>query len=167
MTSLFTHMLSINWMAQLLRKEYVTPRDPISQDASKHIHSRRSVLHIMEEWIESGGGALDVLHNPELQTTIQAFLEADIHHVSGSEIDQPTSTLYQQSLESLKNVFMTCIQRPPLHDNATDIYLANRAESSSRTVPDFDAISAAELVTFVDRIGRALMGKIINDVSFS
>jgi hypothetical protein len=126
----------------------------------------------MEDWIRFGGGALDVLNNSELQTTVAAFLDADSHTAPDTEDESSDKQLhasYNAAVVSLRSTFKTCSQRPPLHDDSLgqngDSYNVPARPVDTRSLSDFDALTAEDLVDHLDSLGQTVLNTVLEDVS--
>ena len=69
---------------QALRKNYITSQPPSSSPSvGDYIHvanQRGQVLGTIQEWLATGGGAQDVLDDPQLYSAIRAFLDSTMDH---------------------------------------------------------------------------------------
>jgi hypothetical protein len=157
---------------QLLRKEYIgVPVTPETSPMVEGLRVRTAVLGVIDSWIRVGGGALDILNNIELRTTVAAFLSSDIHAVSAEETEEyevaELHTTYTSALDSLHLLVRTHLPRPPIHDDSPagdgsgDV---SESVSGVRGLPNIDAISVQALVDQIDLFAQTVLSPVLEEV---
>jgi len=127
-----------------------------------------------------GGGAQDVLDDPELFLSLRTFLECSSEHTvlthkksSDSNVQQCLARL-AESRDSLESSFISQTLRPlttrgPPIPRGSAIHLngARTRTLSMSDPPDFDRVDAQEFVDNLDGMAHALYSKVTEDVRLS
>ena len=171
-----------NESPQNLRKLYVSSQPfGSSTPVSEYVHVtsvRCEVLDTLKEWMSVGGGAQDVLNDPELFSSLRTFLESSSEHTIPSHKRSSDSNVQQclarlaESRNALQSSFVSQTLRPlttrgsPIPRGSTVHPNGARTRTLSMSdPPDFDRVDAQEFVDNLDGMAYALSSKVTEDVS--
>ncbi|KAJ7658894.1 hypothetical protein B0H17DRAFT_1213103 [Mycena rosella] len=142
---------------------------------------RTEVFDTLKDWLMRGGGAQDMLDDPQLYTAVRSFLDDSNDHVipqsanaSDPGVEQTWSTLTEVR-GRLRHTFASHTMRPPAPFpslNRPPPGTANgqrgRAQipPQSREPPDIDRIDPEELVDNLDAMACAAFGNVTEEDLF-
>jgi hypothetical protein len=163
---------------ELLRKRYlqIRPRGPVPAVA-EYLYaagSRTEVLDCIKDWLTRGGGAQDILDDPDLRSAVRSFLDNSTDHVilQSANADDPGvqeawSTLTDVRC-SLRRTFESHTMRPPPPfpslNHSTVNGQRSRPQNQTREPPDIDDITAEELVDNFDAMACAALSNLTEEV---
>lgn len=159
-----------------MQKRYVGARHPHQSlpipDCLELIHKRSQAIDAMSEWMFQGGGAQDVLDDPQLFNTIRAFLDHSTHHAapSSSALDnfevQKEWSAYEQSRLSFSASFNSQTMRPTSRDviSFKPTISNNRNRNLGKEPPDIDHIDPEQLVDSLDAMAAAAFSNVTEEV---
>ncbi|KAJ6543940.1 hypothetical protein B0H19DRAFT_999504 [Mycena capillaripes] len=165
---------------ELLRKMYMQtrPRGPVPSVAELLYvaGSRTEVLDTIKDWLTRGGGAQDMLDDPQLYTAVLSFLDNATDHVipqsanaSDPGVEQAFSTL-TEIRSRLRRTFMANTMRPPAPFPSIHAAPVNgqrsRPQNQTRDPPDIDHIEPEELVDNLDACASAALGNVTEEDLF-
>ncbi|KAJ6454183.1 rho GTPase activating protein 22 [Mycena sanguinolenta] len=167
---------------ELLRKMYIQTRPrgavPSVAELLYVAGSRTEVLDTIKDWLVRGGGASDMLDDPQLHTAVRSFIEDPVEHVipqsansSDPGVEQACSTLTEVR-SRLRRTFETNTMRPPApfpslgHPSTTVNGQRSRLPTQTREPPDIDRIEPEELVDNLDAMACAAFGNVTEEDLF-
>ncbi|KAJ7747010.1 rho GTPase activating protein 22 [Mycena metata] len=168
---------------ELLRKMYIQmrPRGPVPSVAEflYVAGSRTEVLDTIKDWLTRGGGAQDILDDPQLHSAVRSFLDNPTDHVmpqsansSDPGVEQAWGTLTDVRCR-LRRTFDSHTMRPPAPfpslANATPASVngqRSRPQNQTRDPPDIDRIDPEELVDNLDAMACAAFGNVTQEDLF-
>ena len=121
----------------------------------------------MNEWVNRGGGAQDILDDAQLHTSFLSFLDSRAEH----ELPEATEEARQQIavLDQLRNTlrmtFFTQTLRPARTDTLSDgasVVTGNHNFGSD--VPNIDELDAEQLVDNLDAMASAALRNVSQEV---
>lgn len=176
---------------QLLRKMYITAQpagsSPSVADYLEVLASRTRVLELISDWLTAGGGAQDVLDEPQLYTALKNFLNTSADHVlfKTENFEEPDVAAAWVGLVDTKvalhGVFDAQTKRP----TAQNVQAGTARRGSASTVagvlgsstsggrvrgasirepPDLDGMDAEDLVDNIDGMARAALSNVTEEV---
>ena len=159
-------------MFQLLQKRYQKAKSGLSLSLIKE---RTEVIEALQEWIQKGSGAEDVLDDGQLYDTFKSF-NSDLMREEGPPSSQRDSTDVKirgawedlgRAKENLIALFATHIKRPPIKRPIGGPYevTGERFERGISTdPPDIDRLSPEELVNAIDGMINAAFRNVTEEV---
>ncbi|KAJ7036799.1 rho GTPase activating protein 22 [Mycena alexandri] len=168
---------------ELLRKMYIQtrPRGPVPSVAEflYVAGSRTEVLDTIKDWLTRGGGAQDMLDDPQLHTAVRSFLDNPTDHVmpqsantSDPGVEQAWGTLTDVRCR-LRRTFDSHTMRPPApfpslaHATPASVNgQRSRPQNQTRDPPDIDRIDPEELVDNLDAMACAAFGNVTQEDLF-
>jgi GTPase-activating protein BEM2 len=174
--------LLINANAQLLRKLYITLQ-PIgsSPSVTEYIYianARSEVLKTIKEWLTLGGGAQDVLDDPQLFDGINVFLDNHPDHsvYEGSNFEDANAQEAWASLaevkRSLYSSFVSQAMRPlttrgpPIRRRSVNGAGVRSRNLSTKEPPDVDRIEPEDFVDNMDSMACAAFSNVTEEVRY-
>ncbi|KAJ7339081.1 rho GTPase activating protein 22 [Mycena albidolilacea] len=168
---------------ELLRKMYMQTRPkgtvPTVAELLYVAGSRTEVLDALQDWLTRGGGAQDMLDDPQLYTAVCSFLDTPTDHAmppsanaSDPGVEQAWGTLTEVR-GRLRRTFETNTMRPPapfpsLSRHTTSAMNGrSRPQNQSRDPPDIDKVDPEELVDAIDAMASAAFGNITEEARVS
>ncbi|KAJ7815319.1 rho GTPase activating protein 22 [Mycena olivaceomarginata] len=168
---------------ELLRKMYMQTRPrgtvPTVAELLYVAGSRTEVLDALQDWLTRGGGAQDMLDDPQLYTAVCSFLDTPTDHAmppsanaSDPGVEQAWSTLTEVR-GRLRRTFETNTMRPPapfpsLSRHTTSAMNGrSRPQNQSRDPPNIDTVDPEELVDAIDAMASAAFGNITEEARVS
>jgi hypothetical protein len=166
--------------AQLLRKLYITLQ-PVGSSPSitEYLYvanARSEVLQTIKEWLTLGGGAQDVLDDPQLFNGIRSFLDNHSDHVvyeasnfEDVNVRQAWANLTEVK-SSLLSSFISQTMRPlttrppPIRRSSVNGAGARSRNLSTREPPDVDRIEAEDFVDNLDSMACAAFSNVTEEV---
>ncbi|KAF7977931.1 hypothetical protein HWV62_1997 [Athelia sp. TMB] len=157
---------------ELLRKRYVSSQSArksiVAEQCLELIRSRMQVLDAMKEWILQGGGAQDILDDPQLYKTVRFFLDdSTFHRVPlAPAMDEPTVQQAlsgcDQSLQSLASHFTAQTMRPTSRDLMSLKMPSGGPKSRhlGKDAPDIDRVDPEQLVEDLDAMAAAAFSNV-------
>lgn len=153
--------------------------------------SRTRVLELISDWLTAGGGAQDVLDDPQLYTALRNFLNTTADHVlfKTENFEEPDVAAAWVGLidtkAALHGVFDAQTQRPTIQ-KSQQVGSARRGSASTvagalgatgatggrargasiREPPDLDGMDAEDLVDNIDGMARAVLSNVTEEVSY-
>lgn len=130
------------------------------------------VLDAMKEWILQGGGAQDILDDPQLYKTVRFFLDdSTFHRVPlAPAMDEPTVQQAlsgcDQSLQSLASHFTAQTMRPTSRDLMSLKMPSGGPKSRhlGKDAPDIDRVDPEQLVEDLDAMAAAAFSNVNEEV---
>ncbi|KAJ7152811.1 rho GTPase activating protein 22 [Mycena filopes] len=168
---------------ELLRKMYIQtrPRGPVPSIAEflYVAGSRTEVLDTLQDWLTRGGGAQDMLDDPQLHTAVRSFLDNPTDHVMPSSanaadpgVEQAWGTLTDVRCR-VRHTFHSQTMRPPVPfpsfphaTSASTNGQRSRPQNQTRDPPDIDRIDPEELVENLDAMACAAFGNVTQEDLF-
>ncbi|KAJ7085330.1 rho GTPase activating protein 22 [Mycena crocata] len=168
---------------ELLRKMYMQtrPRGPVPSVAEflYVAGSRTEVLDVIKDWLVRGGGAQDMLDDPQLHTAVRAFLDNPTDHIMPQSanandpgVEQAWGTLSEVRCR-LRRTFESHTMRPPapfpsLHHPPAGVANGQRSrpQNQTRDPPDIDRVEPEELVDNLDAMACAAFGNVTEEDLF-
>ncbi|KAK0471613.1 rho GTPase activating protein 22 [Armillaria novae-zelandiae] len=164
---------------ELLRKMYIKaqPRSSpprLSEYLSK-ANVRAEVLETMLEWVTGGGGAQDILDDPQLLQSLQSFLKSPDDHVFRVPADLEREPSLKQSMSSLREMrqslrrnFRSQSMRPSSRTSSSSAIIPSPnivrlRNMSARESPDIDRVNAEELVEILDGMACATFSNVTEE----
>jgi len=139
------------------------------------IKNRAEVLEVLQEWIQKGSGAEDVLDDGQLYDAFKAFNSELMREetLSGSQRDSTDVKISEawknltQVKESLISLFTTHTKRPPIKRPNTELHeiIGDGYTRASSDPPDIDRSSPEELVNIIDAMINAAFRNVTEEVS--
>jgi len=162
----------LKFLPQLLRKRYQQAK---SGSPLISIKNRAEVLEVLQEWIQKGSGAEDVLDDGQLYDAFKAF-NSDLMReetFSGSQRDSTDVRVSEawknlsQAKQSLVFLFTTHTKRPPIKRPSTELHeiSGDSYTRASSDPPDIDRSSPEELVNIIDAMMNAAFRNVTEEVS--
>ncbi|KZT72385.1 hypothetical protein DAEQUDRAFT_664500 [Daedalea quercina L-15889] len=148
---------------EFLRKRYNSAR--LLQTSSPGevnvvVRKRSEVLETLNEWVNRGGGAQDILDDGQLHTSFLSFLNSRAEH----ELPQPTEETCQQVsvLDQLRKTlhmsFLSQTLRPTCSDTLSDSATgAIESLNFGSEIPNIDELDAEQLVDNLDAMTSAAL----------
>lgn len=137
------------------------------------VQVRSEILGTINDWITLGGGAQDVLDDPQLYESILTFLEHPTDHSvlqdmprDDQDIHEAVNMLYNAKL-SLHTSFLSQTMRPStrnLHD-PDNLLNGSNPENFGPEPPNIDQLDAEELVNNLDSMASAAFRNVSQEVS--
>ena len=130
------------------------------------------VLDVMKEWILQGGGAQDILDDPQLYNTVRSFLDdSTFHRVPlAPAMDEPAVQQAlsgcDQTLQSLTSHFTAQTMRPTSRD-LMSLKLSSGGSKSrhlGKDAPDIDRVDPEQLVEDLDAMAAAAFSNVNEEV---
>jgi hypothetical protein len=140
-----------------------------NRDHTDDANLRLSILTVLSDWITQGGGAQDLLDNPDICREMRHFLHNDEKHavpegVSKESVDRPAWEEVQDLRKSLVVSFERLIRRPSLR-----ALIVHEPGPFERVYgphpPDIDHIGVEDLIGCLDAIGATAFRYVQPDVS--
>ncbi|KAF8179401.1 hypothetical protein K438DRAFT_1255719 [Mycena galopus ATCC 62051] len=166
---------------ELLRKMYVQTRPrgavPSVAELLYVAGNRTEILDVIRDWLTRGGGASDMLDDPQLYTAVHSFIDSSTEHAippsanaSDPNVEQTWSTLAEVR-SRLRRTFETNTMRPPapfpaLAHPSTAANGRSRPQNQTREPPDIDRIEPEELVDNLDAMACAAFGNVTEEDLF-
>ena len=159
-----------------MRKRFVGSRPSANTSTNTPIHVvqyRSEIFGAIREWITTGGGAQDCLDDVQLYETVKAFLEAPLDRSvpdcppvdDDAELAQAWDELEVTRKDTL-STFISYTLRPPAL--AVAVLRSTGTVSQSRNfgnqAPDFDRITAEDLVENFNAMGYAAFSNVSEEV---
>jgi hypothetical protein len=140
----------------------------LQKDEVNITRAQIAVLQVMQEWVRNGGGSLDIINNAELRTTVSAFLtscnESPVSQSSDPVVFQLAQT-HKTLLASFQQTFLTETRRPSLDAGVPVPSRSNSSNASTQVVvPNPDAVTAQDLVTWLETSAQAAFSSILEEV---
>lgn len=164
---------------QLLRKLYITLQ-PVgsSPSVTEYLYvanARSEVLETIKEWLTLGGGAQDVLDDPQLFIGIRSFLDNHSDHVvceasnfEDANVRQAWATLTELR-RSLSSSFISQTMRPlttrspPARRRSVNDAGVRTRNLSIREPPDIDRIEPEDFVDNLDSMACAAFSNVTEE----
>lgn len=164
---------------ELLRKLYITLQ-PIGSSPSiaEYLYvanARSEVLETIKEWLTLGGGAQDVLDDPQLFSGIRSFLDNHSDHVvyeasnfEDANVHQAWASLVEMR-HSLCSSFVSQTMRPlttrgpPIQRGSMNGSGARSRNLSTREPPDVDRIEPEDFVDNLDSMACAAFSNVTEE----
>ncbi|KZT03884.1 uncharacterized protein LAESUDRAFT_728564 [Laetiporus sulphureus 93-53] len=149
---------------ELLRKRYFSARlsqSPTVREVNDVVRRRSEILETMNEWINRGGGAQDVLDDLQLHSSFESFLahcteELWQHLLDDDAHKQRSLGLLEQLKKTLDLTFRSQTMRPtPVPSLQDSIIESTSSQSFGLDAPDIDRIDAEELVNNLDAMASS------------
>ncbi|KAH9927766.1 uncharacterized protein B0H18DRAFT_1118293 [Fomitopsis serialis] len=148
---------------EFLRKRYNSARLLQSSsigEVNDAVRMRSEVLETMNEWINRGGGAQDILDDAQLHNAFFSFLDSRAEHEVpqlAEECRQHVSVL-DQLVETLRMTFFSQTLRPTRSDTLSDgAASAVGAHNFGSDIPNIDELNAEQLVDNLDAMTSAAL----------
>jgi GTPase-activating protein BEM2 len=171
-----TQMLNV----QLLRKLYITLQpvgsSPTITEYLYVANARSEVLKTTKEWLTLGGGAQDVLDDPQLFNGIRSFLDNHSDHVvyeasnfEDANVQEAWASLAEVK-HSLNSLFVSQTMRPlttrgpPIRRSSVSGAGARSRNLSTREPPDVDRIEPEDFVDNLDGMACAAFSNVTEEV---
>lgn len=130
------------------------------------------VLDVMKEWLLQGGGAQDILDDPQLYKTVRSFLDDSVFHgvpASPAMDDlsvQQALTGCEQNLQSFASCFTAQTRRPTGRDHQSLKlpFGSSRSRQLGKEAPDIDRIDPEQLVEDLDAMTAAAFSNVNEEV---
>ncbi|KAF8124652.1 hypothetical protein K438DRAFT_2154213 [Mycena galopus ATCC 62051] len=177
----FSNLVSPLVFFELLRKMYVQTRPrgavPSVAELLYVAGNRTEILDVIRDWLTRGGGASDMLDDPQLYTAVHSFIDSSTEHAippsanaSDPNVEQTWSTLAEVR-SRLRRTFETNTMRPPapfpaLAHPSTAANGRSRPQNQTREPPDIDRIEPEELVDNLDAMACAAFGNVTEEDLF-
>ncbi len=179
---------------QLLRKMYISAQpsgsSPSVSDYLEVLASRTRVLELISDWLTMGGGAQDVLDEPQLYTALKNFLNTSADHVlfKTDNFEEPDVAGAWVGLVDTKmllhGIFEAQTQRPTT-PKIQQVGTTRRGSASTvagapsgtgaggvrvrgasiREPPDLEGMGAEDLVDSIDGMARSALSNVTEEVS--
>lgn len=160
---------------------------PSVTDYLEVLASRTRVLELVSDWLTAGGGAQDVLDEPQLYTAVKNFLNTTADHVlfKTETFEEPDVAIawvgLMKSRTTLQELFDSQTKRPmsqklPLGtlrrgSGATITGLGSSSTSGGRMrgvdvkeLPELDGLNPEDLVEMIDGMARAALSNVTEEV---
>lgn len=162
----------LNFLSQLLRKRYQQAKSGLPLTS---IRNRAEVLEVLQEWIQKGSGAEDLLDDGQLYDAFKAFNSELMREETfpGSQRDSTDVRISEawknlsQTKQSLISLFTTHTKRPPIKRPSTELHeiTGDGYPRASSDPPDIDRSSPEELVSIIDAMMNAAFRNVTEEVS--
>jgi hypothetical protein len=164
---------------QLLRKLYITLQ-PVGSSPSitEYLYvanARSEVLQTIKEWLTLGGGAQDVLDDPQLFNGIRSFLDNHSDHVvyEASNFEDVNVRQAWANLTEVKSSLLSSFisqtmrplttRAPPIRRSSVNGAARSR-NLSTREPPDVDRIEPEDFVDNLDSMACAAFSNVTEEV---
>ncbi|KDQ28454.1 hypothetical protein PLEOSDRAFT_1077284 [Pleurotus ostreatus PC15] len=159
---------------ELLRKLYISfqPQTHEAKDYFVPMRKRSEVIQTLSEWITNGGGAQDILDDPQLFNSMKSFLESEIDHAMNGitecdDVDVVNSwSILLEERTSLGRAFHLQSMRPKALSPQPRGSAARMRNISSRDAPNLDQVTAEELVEDIDGMAFAAFSTVTDEDLF-
>ncbi|TFY55136.1 hypothetical protein EVJ58_g8436 [Rhodofomes roseus] len=148
---------------EFLRKRYDSARVLQSSslsEVSNAMRKRSEVLETMNEWVNRGGGAQDILDDAPLHNSFLSFLDSRAEHelpTLAEETRQQVSVL-EQLRKTLRMSFYSQTLRPTRAETLSDgASSATGSHNFGSDIPNIDELDAEELVDNLDAMTSAAL----------
>jgi hypothetical protein len=176
----FRENLLMKANVQLLRKLYITLQpvgsSPSVTDYLYVANARSEVLETIKEWLALGGGAQDVLDDPQFYSAIRSFLDNHSDHAvyeasnfEDVNVRQAWATLTEVK-RSLASSFISQTMRPlatrspPVRRRSVNNSGVRTRNLSIREPPDIDRIEPEDFVDNLDSMACAAFSNVTDEV---
>ncbi|KAF4598923.1 rho GTPase-activating protein [Pleurotus pulmonarius] len=159
---------------ELLRKLYISfqPQTHEAKDYFVPIRKRSEVIQTLSKWITDGGGAQDILDDPQLFNSMKSFLESETDHTMNGisncddgDVANSWSSLLEERA-SLGRDFHLQSMRPKACSPQPRGSVARMRNVSSREPPNLDQVTAEELVEDIDGMAFAAFSTVTDEDLF-
>ncbi|KAF4562974.1 rho GTPase-activating protein [Pleurotus pulmonarius] len=159
---------------ELLRKLYISfqPQTHEAKDYFVPIRKRSEVIQTLSKWITDGGGAQDILDDPQLFNSMKSFLESETDHTMNGisncddgDVANSWSSLLEERT-SLGRDFHLQSMRPKACSPQPRGSVARMRNVSSREPPNLDQVTAEELVEDIDGMAFAAFSTVTDEDLF-
>lgn len=135
------------------------------------MRKRSEVIQTLSEWITNGGGAQDILDDPQLFNSMKSFLESETDHAMHGITDCDDVdvvnfwSILLEERTSLGRAFHLQSMRPKASSPQPRGSAARMRNISSRDAPNLDQVTAEELVEDIDGMAFAAFSTVTDEVS--
>ncbi|KIK60980.1 hypothetical protein GYMLUDRAFT_43514 [Collybiopsis luxurians FD-317 M1] len=165
---------------ELLRKNYIKSQPsgspPLPDQYLSTISSKSQVLETIKIWLTKGGGAQDVLDDPQLFQALRAFFASSSDHIihsspatfEDSDVRQAWDAL-TESRQAVERLLRTQTMRPsnsrtmPVSRNTVTTSESRVRNLSTREPPDIDRMSPEEFVDNIDGMAFAAFNNVTEE----
>lgn len=160
---------------------------PSVTDYLEVLASRTRVLELLSDWLTTGGGAQDVLDEPQLHAALKSFLNTTADHVlfKTENFEEPDVAMawvgLMNSKTVLQGVFDSQMRRPMGQkllpgalrrgSGATITGLVGGSTNGGRMrgvgvreLPELDGMNPEDLVEMIDGMARAALSNVTEEV---